>query len=467
MSSLNVLVVDDERSILDVICLYLEGMDGWSILKAGTPSEALALVSEKDIDLAIIDIKLPEMSGIELLQRVRKLKPSIEVVMISGHGDMQTVIECMRNGAIDYFSKPFELKALHLGIERVRKFIDLRRELQEADNRIYELSKSLDDMTGQYLEGRSKSILSLIKDIESYAKFDEQPVLLTGETGTGKEVAARHLHNLSIRRNKGFFAFNCAAIPESLFESELFGYKKGAFSGADRDKPGWFEIADKGTLLLDEIGEMSLLLQAKLLRVLEEKKVWKLGAVTPTEVNVRVIAATNQNIQTSIDKGRFRADLYYRLNVLELHLPPLRERKEDIGFLAEYFVRKFAGHMKKRVPIIAANVIAALEAYDFPGNVRQLHNIMERAVILCNEPTIQLTHLNLPYLGPFQSKAQTIQLPETIDLNLDAHEKSLIEKALLLSDNNKTKAAQKLGITLQTLLRRMEKYNIGELEKYN
>lgn len=467
MKYLSVLVVDDEKPILDVISLYLESMDGIKVLKAGTPTEALAVLGEGTVDLAVIDIKLPEMSGLELLKKVKQLQPDTEVIMISGHGDMQTVIECMRYGAIDYFSKPFELKALHLSMERSRKFITLRRELKQADSRMSELSRSMQEMPGQFLIGNGPRMQEIKRDLETFAQVDDQPVLITGDTGTGKEVAAKHLHNLSARRDKGFFAFNCAAIPESLFESELFGYKKGAFSGADHDKPGWFEIADRGTLFLDEVADMPVNLQAKLLRVLEEKKVWKLGAVAPVDVNVRVIAATNQNIQAVLDKGKFRADLYYRLNILEINMPALRNHKEDIRLLTEWFVKQFATAMKKKVPAVAPGVYKALENYEFPGNVRQLRNMVERAVILCNERTIELSHISIPGTETTPPEGNAPEVNVWLDLNLEAHEKTLIERALEVSGYNKTKAAQKLGVSLQSLLRRMEKFNIDQNEKYN
>lgn len=461
MNQFNLLVLDDEKPILEVLSLYLESIDGITVYKAGKPSEAFKILATSSVDIAIVDIKLPEMSGVEVLKKIKQVYPNTEVIMISGHGDMQTVVECMRSGAIDYFSKPFELKAIQMGIQRTIKFVTLRNELKQAGSVISELAKTMKGTSGQFIGGKSMAIKQVTANIEMFARSDNQPVLITGETGTGKEVAANHLHNLSARSDKGFFAFNCAAIPELLFESELFGYKKGAFSGADADKPGWFEIANNGTLFLDEIGDMPLPLQSKLLRVIEDRKVWKLGAVKPVDVNVRIIAATNQNIQQAINSGKFRSDLYYRLNIFEISLPPLRERKEDIPLLAEEFLRHFSVSIKKPGLKLAPEVIQAFMQYDFPGNIRQMRNMMERAVMLANNHLIDLSLFMFPASANNTAHASQFCMPGNEDLNLDQNEKMLIEKAMLKSLNNKTKAAKELGITVQSLIRRIEKFNIS------
>ncbi len=461
MNLFNVLVLDDEKPILDVISLHLSNTGNLKVFKAAKPSEAFKIMASNHVDIAIIDIKLPEISGIEVLKKIKEVHPGCEVIMISGHGDMETVVECMRHGAIDYFSKPFELKAIQVSVERTMKIIGLQSELKQANTVITELARTMKGAYGQFITGKSLAMKQVMANINMFARSDYQPVLITGETGTGKEVAANHLHNLSSRRDKGFFAFNCAAIPELLFESELFGYKKGAFSGADTDKPGWFEIASNGTLFLDEIAEMPVNLQTKLLRVIEERKVWKLGAVKPIDVNVRIIAATNHNIQEAIFAGKFRKDLYYRLNIFEISLPPLRERREDIPVLAEEFMKYFSISIKKPNMKLAPGVLEALTNYDFPGNVRQLRNMMERAVMLANDNVLEIFHFLLPETpGDVKQQKKGGQASINQDLNLDYNEKYLIEKALLKTNNNKTKAAKELGITVQSLIRRLEKFNI-------
>jgi DNA-binding NtrC family response regulator len=458
MDVIKVLVIDDEKSILDVISTYLSGFDELEVYKADNHKDAFDILSHNSFEIAIIDIKLPDISGIEILRYIKEKYNQTEVIMISGHGDMETVIECMRGGAIDYFSKPFELRALYLSIVRTCQFISLKRELKHADILINELSKNTQDNPGQFLSGSGKLMQKVLSDVTNYAKSDNGPVLITGGTGTGKEVAARHIHNLSKRNDKGFFAFNCAAVPEQLFESELFGYRKGAFSGADQDKAGWFEIANRGTLFLDEIAEMPIMMQTKLLRVIEEQKIWKLGAIAPVHVDVRIIAATNHNIGDAIAKGRFRSDLFYRLNVFEISMPLLKDRPEDIPELITTFLRHFALSMGKKIPVVAQEVIDMLKNYDFPGNVRQLRNMIERAVILCSSGKITHKHISIPNSDLMYSE-DSDKIAKTLDL--ESNEKLLIEMALATSGYNKSKAASKLGITIQSLLRRIEKYHIN------
>ncbi len=456
MKNLSVLVLDDELRMRDEIEEFLSGQQ-YLIHKSGTPSAAFDILEKAPIDILILDVKLPEMDGLEVLKRVKKSHPDIEVIMISGHGDMNTVIEAMRHGAFDYFQKPFRLPEISHAIERTRRFILLSEKLKSTEYKFDLLSNEIQNVFGHDLIGKSSAMKKVVDLMTRVAMTDTTAVLITGESGTGKELVARGIHFLSNRKKQLFYSVNCSAVPESLFESEFFGHKKGAFTDAREDKKGWFEIADQGTLFLDEIGDMPMSQQAKLLRVLEEKKLSKLGSRVEVPVDVRVITASNRNLFELSKHRKFRADLYHRLSTFVIEIPPLRERKDDIPPLLEYYIHHFAAQMKKVIKNISPELISRMTEYDFPGNVRELRNMVERAIILCDSDSIGWE--NFRYGVPGMELEVDSALPaDTLDLA--EIEKNVILKALERANNNKSKAAELLNITWQALDRRMEKHHI-------
>lgn len=458
---IKILILDDEKRVREEIEEFLHDRK-FKSFNADTPTKAFKILENQNIDIVILDIKLPEMDGIQVLNKIKKQYPHIEVIMISGHGDMNTVIEALRNGASDYFQKPFRLYEINNAIERTKRFIKLNNKLKEYKTSYDIFSKELKKDIGHRLLGNSKAIKETVNLMSKVAKADTTSVLIAGESGTGKELVARGIHYLSERKNKFFYSVNCSAIPESLFESEFFGHKKGSFTGASEDKAGWFEIANNGTLFLDEISDMPLSQQAKLLRVLEEKKVAKIGTHTPKNVNVRVIAASNQNLEKMVEEKKFRADLYHRLCSFIIYIQPLRKRKEDIPILVTHFINDYSRKMKKSFNKIDNKIIETLKNYSFPGNIRELKNMVERAVIISDDDELSLKH--------FQSFGNSFREQEIIteepnkqeNYDLEYAERELIKKAFIKSNYNKSKTAELLNISWQSLDRRMKKYNISE-----
>jgi len=351
---------------------------------AELPSLAFDILKKNKIDIVVLDLRLPEMNGLDVLKEIKKLHPGIEVIIITGHGDMDSVIKAMRLGAIDFFTKPFRLIEVQNAIERTKKFIYLQKKLNEIKMNYSLVSKELKEKFGNNIIGKSKEIKNVLNLMVKVAKAGNTSVLITGESGTGKELVARGIHSLSDRKDHYFYAVNCSAVPENLFESSFFGHKKGAFTGANEDKKGWFEIASGGTLFLDEIGDMPAAQQSKFLRVLEEKKITKVGSHIEIPVDVRIIAATNKDAKKLITNNVLRADLYHRLSSFEINIPPLRERIEDIPLLLDHFIELFSVNLKKNIEGINKNALEKLMAYDFPGNIRELKNMIEKAVILCD-----------------------------------------------------------------------------------
>jgi len=381
MDTLNILVLDDERVFRDEIKEFLE-TDSFIVHLAAKPSAAFEILKQTEIDIIILDLKLPEMDGITVLQQVKELYPDVEVIMITGHGDMDAVIQAMRHGAVEFFPKPFRLIDMKAAIQRTKRYINLSNKYKEVEHSYALVSKELRESVGYEIMGTSKAIKQVVDLMTRVAKADSTSVLITGESGTGKELVARGIHYLSSRKNSYFHAVNCSAVPDSLFESEFFGHKKGAFTGANEEKIGWFEIANGGTLFLDEIVDMQQPMQSKLLRVLEDKKIRRIGSNNDISVDVRIIAATNQDLQKLLEENKFRNDLYYRLNSFEIAIPPLRERREDIPILLDYFLKLMSQKLNKKIPSVDLSVVKALTAYHFPGNVRELRNMVERALIL-------------------------------------------------------------------------------------
>lgn len=457
MVSLKILILDDEKVFREEIREFLEN-DDFTVLVAERPSEAFNILQNDSIDILILDIRLPEMDGFAVLERVKELYPQIEVIMITGHGDMDAVIQAMRMGAVEFFPKPFRLLDMKAAIKRTRRFIELNQRYKEV-NRSYEaIAKDLRDNVGYEIVGNSKKIRQVMELMHKVAQSDQTSVLITGESGTGKELVARGIHYLSSRKKNFFHAVNCSAIPDSLFESEFFGHRKGAFTGANEDKAGWFEIANGGTLFLDEIVDMQPAMQSKLLRVLEDRKVRRIGATTDLSVDVRIIAATNQDIQSLLDDNKFRNDLYYRLNSFEIVIPPLREHPEDIPALLEYYTDLLSRKMNKKIMAIDESVVRILQDYHFPGNIRELRNMVERAIILSDGNRLTSREFAISGISPDAEMAAAKEYEQIFDL--EELEKLTIIRAMEQTGYKKTEAAQLLNITRQSLDRRIEKHGL-------
>ncbi|MDI6782683.1 MAG: sigma-54 dependent transcriptional regulator [bacterium] len=454
-----ILIVDDDASMLRVL-EYVVKEEGYSAHTAKNAISALALIPEFQPDLIITDLQMPNMNGLELMQEVKKSYPGIVFVMLTAYGTVQTAVEAMKLGALEYLTKPFnrdELKAL---LAHAVKF----KRLEEESRRFRQLVQteySFDSLIGKSLQ------ISQLRDTLRLVAGTDSTVLISGETGTGKELVAKIIHYMSLRISEPFIAVNCAAIPETLIESELFGHVKGSFTGATSDRAGKFERADGGTIFLDEIGEMKKELQSKLLRVLEEKEIERVGGTRPIKLDVRVIAATNRNLENAIAAGEFRRDLYYRLNVVSLTLPPVREHQEDIPELIQHFFSS----LDKPTSSVSAEAMELLLTYDYPGNVRELENIIESALLFSGGRVIEPQHL------PEQVRERRLRLPDENlvevsipqeGISLEAVEKSYLIAALKKTRGNQTAAAKLLGITRHTLIYRMEKYGISkEVEKYS
>lgn len=433
------------------MCWALEralSYEGYQVITATRGLQGIKLANETEPAMVILDLKMPDIDGIEVLKKIKNNNKNIPVIMITAHGTIETAIEAMKIGATDYITKPFKLEELKVQVKQALHLSNLEN---QVDFFRQELSKKYGKMVGQ--SDAMKEVALLIRQV---AKTNAT-VLITGESGTGKEVAAVEIHKASDRADKPFVAVNCAALPEQLLESELFGHEKGAFTGATSKKKGRFEIADKGTIFLDEIGEIPISMQVKLLRVLQERSFERLGGTETIQVDVRIIAATNSALSTAIANGTFREDLYYRLNVMRISLPPLRSRKEDIPLLVNHFLGKLdPSHNKK----ISPEAMKILTHYNWPGNIRELQNALERALIVCQGAEIQPVHLPRELLDRLEENSSPIlNLPES-GLSLEELEKHLIIKALEKHNNNQTKAAKYLGISRPTLLYRMQKHGL-------
>ncbi len=457
---LRILIVDDEQRFVDEIEEFLKSRK-FTVFGANHPDRALEIIKSSDIGIAILDIRLPGMSGLDLLLEIKKISPLTEVIMISGHGDMNTVIEAMRKGAVDYFPKPFRLADVYKAIVRTQRFIQLTLELNTVKTCVDILSKKLLENIGVQMIGNSSAMKELTASMNRVAQTPSTSVLILGESGTGKELVAHGIHYLSQRNKNMFYSVNCSAVPESLFESEFFGHKKGAFTGADSDKVGWFEIADKGTLFLDEISDMPLGQQAKLLRVLEERKVSKVGSRQSKKVDVRVVAASNRNLEQLAQENKFRSDLFHRLSIFIIKIPPLRDRIEDIPMLVQYYLKWYSDQLAKSVHKIHPKALAMLSSYDFPGNIRELRNIIERGVIYCDGQELLPEHIHIsPGNGKILIHKTDNPYTGGESLDLDVNEKMIILRAMEKAGNNKSKAAALLNITWQALDRRLKKFDL-------
>jgi len=453
LQKLNILVVDDEKIIRNEIVEFLED-ELYSVFEADKPSACMKILEEKNIDIIFLDINLPEMSGLELLKIIKDKYNYIEVIMMTGHGDVDKVIQAMRFGSMDFFYKPLRLIEMQAAIERTKKYISLKNQLSVMSKNFLILSGELQNSMGIII-GKSKVLSNVLELSIQAAMANDTSVLITGPSGSGKELIARAIHFASARKKNYFYPLNCSAIPDNLLESELFGYKRGAFTGASEDRKGCFEAADNGTLFLDEIGDMPLNLQAKLLRTLEDKTIKKIGSNSIIELNVRIISATNRNISELIRLEKFRLDLYYRLNTLEIFVPGLNERREDIPLLVEHYIHYFSVKQNKTISAATDLAMDKLVNYDFPGNIRELKNIIERAVILCKENKIDEKHIQIGNIEPIAAIKPGENKTEI--LNLKELEKMAITEALKKNDNNKIDAAKLLGISYFSLCRKLKK----------
>jgi DNA-binding NtrC family response regulator len=452
MDKLNILVIDDERHFTEELTEFFFN-SGFNALEANTATLGLALLKKHPVDLLILDVKLPGVNGLDILKDVKVMYPGIEVIVVSGHGDMETVIQAMRLGAIDYLRKPFRHFDIRIAIERTQKFVHLQKRIREMEEKFSLISKSLAERIERHFIGVSSSIREVLEMAITAAEFPDVNVLITGESGTGKENIARIIHYTSSRKENIFCAVNSSAITDTLLESEFFGHRKGSFTGAITDKKGFFEVSDKGTLFLDEIADMPMNLQAKMLRAIEEKKITRVGETQQIATDFRVISATNHDLEELLKEKKFRLDLLHRLNTLHIKIPPLRERVEDIEPLLFYFAEDFSSRLRKPVPQIDKEVIDLLKQYPFPGNIRELKNLTERAIILSRGKPLTVKD--------FPVKVNTDSfISNPVSLNLEENEAELIRLALHNSRNNRNAAAEVLGIHRMALARKMEKYNI-------
>ncbi len=453
MKQNKILVVDDEHLIRWSLEQNLK-KQGYEVVTAGTGEDALRLVREEQPDLVLLDIQLPGISGIDVLEKIKDHDEDIIVIMVTANSGLENAVRAMRLGAYDYVSKPFNLEELAIVVRKALDSSDLKQE-------VVRLRTETKKNGPPNIIGESRQVQSLMEVLDKVARSDASTVLVQGESGTGKELVAKWIHYSSNRAEKPFIAINCAAVPATLLESELFGHEKGAFTDAKANKKGLFELADGGTVFLDEIGDMEMGMQAKLLRFLEDRSFRRIGGGRVFTVDVRIISATNKDLHKSIEEKTFRNDLYYRLQVIPIMLPSLRERKEDIIPLATHFIGLFNRDFNKKVQGIAGMAQRMLTEYSWPGNIRELKNVIERAIILGNEDTLLLENLPLEIVAktsaPSGAPASSFRLPpEGIDI--EEVERELIRQALEVTEWNQSKAAKKLSLGIDAFRYRMKKF---------
>lgn len=440
---MHILVVDDEEAQRTLLAGFLEKKD-YTVTTAASGKEAIDKNRTAGFDLAILDLKMPEIDGVETMAKMKEIDPETDFIILTGYGTVESAVEAMKLGAYDYLNKPINLDELELMIERIHGEQTVHRELEVLREEIAEEFE-----TGSFV-AESKGMKEVLGFISRVAKSDST-VLIQGESGTGKEMVARLIHKASNRQNNRFIPISCAALPETLLESELFGYERGAFSGAEKRKIGKFELAHRGTLFLDEIGDLPLSTQVKLLRVLQEFTFERLGSNTTIKVDVRLITATNQDLEKKISDGTFREDLYYRLNVIAIVIPPLKTRKEDIKPLVEHFINKFSCRCNKKIKGISKQGLDKLLRYDWPGNIRELENVIERAVVLCRSTLLESR--DFPLKTEFDKRINDIEFLHEV-------EKEHIKMILKKTDYSLSEAAKRLGIHRNTLRLKMKEYGI-------
>ncbi|MBE0597700.1 MAG: sigma-54-dependent Fis family transcriptional regulator [Desulfuromonadales bacterium] len=453
-----ILIVDDEAFIRENLERIL-AEDGYRPLSTDSEEEAARLVSEEEIDLVLLDLNLGARSGLDVLRSLREIDPDLLVIIITGYGTVESAVEALKLGAYDYIKKPFKADAIHLIVRLALETQSLRRKVRQLRREGKDLPQGAD------MVGSSPQLLQVYRQIREVAKHETATVLITGESGTGKELVARAIHNLSPRRERPFIEINCGSLPFNLLETELFGHERGAFTDAKNRKIGLLEESNGGSIFLDEIGEMDLTLQVKLLRVLEDRRIRRLGGTRNIDIDVRVIAATNRNLREAIEERQFREDLFYRLNVFPIHVPPLRERREDIPHLLQYFLRRFSREFNKRIREISREALELLMRYRWPGNVRELRNVVERICIMYNSETLRPEHLPGEMFGtaPRREAPFSFDLPPegvVLEALVEQIERDLITKAIAVTGGNVAKTARLLSIPRGTLRYKLEKYDI-------
>lgn len=442
------LIIDDEKNIREGLAANFE-LEDYNVKTASTGEEGLALIEKGDIDLVITDLRMPGISGEQVLAKVSSETPGIPVIILTGHGSIDSAVDAMRHGAYDFLTKPLNLDQLSLIVKRALEGREMSLQHQELKKEL-EDSNALKGMIGT--SPAMQRVQQLIKKVAD----TRANVLITGESGVGKELVANAIHNLSSRKDKSFIKVHCAALSETLLESELFGHEKGAFTGAEKMQKGRFELAHGGTIFLDEIGEINQNVQIKILRVLQEKKFERVGGEQTIEVDVRIVAATNKNLEEEVKAGRFREDLYYRLNVIHIQVPPLRERKEDIPLLVSSFLQEFNSENGKAIKAVDKRAKTALFNYNWPGNIRELRNCMEAAVVMCSGDEISVE--DLPPTVSSGSSGENCVIP--LGISLEEAEKIIIQETLLANANNKTRTAEILEIGRKTLQRKLAEWGI-------
>lgn len=449
----NILIVDDEKNIREGLGHSLK-MDGYNILLAGNGKECMNIINSSEIDLVVSDLKMPEMSGEELLKKISASYPTVPIIILTGHGSIESAVDAMRDGAFDFLTKPVNLDRLSLLVKRALSSRQLVLQHRELQNEIDKLSKRNKFSS---IIGKSAPMRKVLDIIEQVADT-KASVLITGESGVGKELVAHAIHNLSSRKEKKMVEVHCSALAESLLESELFGHEKGSFTGAIARKRGRFEVSDGGTIFLDEIGEISGQVQIKLLRVLQERKFERVGGEETIEVDIRILSATNKDLKKETENGNFREDLFYRLNVVNIHVPPLRDRKEDIELLSFAFLKEFSEENGKNINGIEQKARLALHNYNWPGNIRELRNCLESAVVMCKGSVITVD--DMPLSVGSGSNENSVIIP--IGASMDNAEKEIIKATLYHENGNKTRTAEILGIGRKTLHRKINEYGLND-----
>lgn len=443
-----ILIIDDEEKLRSLLTRIIS-LEGFEVLQAGDCKTALKKLDQNDIDVVLCDVKLPDGNGVELAKKIKDKFQIPEIILLTAYGNIPDGVQAIKNGAFDYITKGDDNNKIIPLLYRAIEKVDLAKRVQHLEKQLG------DKYTFDKIIGKSKAIQKAI-DLAQKVAVTDTTVLLTGETGTGKEVFAQAIHQASPRSKQNFVAINCSAFSKELLESEMFGHKAGAFTGASKDQKGLFEEANNGTIFLDEIGEMSLELQAKLLRVLETGEFIRVGETKPTKINVRIVAATHRDLQTEIEQGHFREDLFYRISTFQIHLPPLRERVIDIETLANHFINISSVRTNKKIKNVSTDFYEALKQHQWKGNIRELKNIIERSIILCDD---ELTEEHLPI------ELRKTENPNTKNRTLSAFElasaeKLHIQKVLNYTNGNKTKTAELLGIALTTLYRKLSEYGL-------
>ncbi len=458
MRPYKIMVIDDEPEICNILKEFLEGL-GYQVLTANSGPEGLKLISQNVVDVLILDLNMPGMHGLDVLKKVKHTYPDISVIILTGFPTIDTAVESMKLGAYDYLMKPVDFKRLEVVLDKVFEQILMKKRLDILERKVK------GDYVFEGMVGKSIGMLNVFHMIRQIAPYSTN-VLVTGETGTGKEMVAHAIHNLSPRRNKPFVVINCAGLVDSLLESELFGHVKGAFTGAVRDKPGLFEVANEGTIFLDEIGELPLALQAKLLRVLEYREIQRIGDTKIRKINVRIIAATNVDLKARVEEEKYRKDLFFRLNSFCIHIPPLRERREDIPLLCQHFINQLNNELKKDIKGVTQEVLDLFIELPWEGNVRELRNVIERSYIMAKGEFIDIEDLPVEYREirkreDSSDAEQSIKdVLEDSPTTLEELEKRYIAKVLKITSGNRSKAAKILGLSRRSLYRKLKRYGL-------